>query len=155
MLYFGGHTVLVGDNNTGKSTALEAIDLVLGPERLAKRPVIDEHDFFGGRYRDEEGKAVPIQIRVVVTDLSEEQQRHFRDHLQWWDDVTHKFLEGPPPESTDQEAVQAALQVGFVGQYDPEEDDFIGQTIFCSPLLSRENKLHFEPQTRGSVDSCI
>ena len=32
-LIFPGHTVLVGDNNTGKSTILEAIDLVLGPER--------------------------------------------------------------------------------------------------------------------------
>jgi putative ATP-dependent endonuclease of OLD family len=28
-LHFNGHTALVGDNNTGKSTVLEAIDLVL------------------------------------------------------------------------------------------------------------------------------
>ncbi|WP_419588500.1 AAA family ATPase, partial [Thiolapillus sp.] len=28
-LYFSGDTALVGDNNTGKSTVLEAIDLVL------------------------------------------------------------------------------------------------------------------------------
>ena len=47
-LFFPGHTVLVGDNNTGKSTIIEAIDLVLGPERLSRYPVIDEHDFYGG-----------------------------------------------------------------------------------------------------------
>lgn len=28
-MYLDGHTVLVGDNNVGKSTLLEAIDLVL------------------------------------------------------------------------------------------------------------------------------
>lgn len=49
-LLFPDHVVLVGDNNTGKSTILEAIDLVLGPHRLSRRPPIDEHDFHGGRY---------------------------------------------------------------------------------------------------------
>lgn len=44
------HVVLIGDNNTGKSTILEAIDLVLGPDRLSRRPPIDEHDFYVGRY---------------------------------------------------------------------------------------------------------
>lgn len=44
------HAVLIGDNNTGKSSVLEAIDLVLGPDRLSRRPPVDEHDFFEGRY---------------------------------------------------------------------------------------------------------
>lgn len=44
-IYFPNRSVLVGDNNTGKSTILEAIDLVLGPERMRHKPVIDEHDF--------------------------------------------------------------------------------------------------------------
>lgn len=35
-LFFNSHTVLVGDNNVGKSTVLEAIDLTLGPDRLSK-----------------------------------------------------------------------------------------------------------------------
>ena len=39
------HAVLIGDNNTGKSSVLEAIDLVLGPDRLSRRPPVDEHDF--------------------------------------------------------------------------------------------------------------
>lgn len=49
-LLFPDHVVLIGDNNTGKSTILEAIDLVLGPDRLSRRPPIDEHDFYVGRY---------------------------------------------------------------------------------------------------------
>ena len=49
-LLFPDHVVLIGDNNTGKSTVLEAIDLVLGPDRLGRRAPIDEHDFYQGRY---------------------------------------------------------------------------------------------------------
>lgn len=45
-----GHAVLIGDNNTGKTTILEALDLVLGPDRLNRQPPIDEHDFFQGKY---------------------------------------------------------------------------------------------------------
>jgi hypothetical protein len=44
------HGVLIGDNNTGKTTVLEALDLVLGPDRLSRQPPIDEHDFFCGKY---------------------------------------------------------------------------------------------------------
>lgn len=44
------HVVLIGDNNTGKTTLLEALDLVLGPDRLNRQPPIDEHDFFSGKY---------------------------------------------------------------------------------------------------------
>jgi putative ATP-dependent endonuclease of OLD family len=43
-LYFHGHSVIIGDNNAGKSTVFEAIDLVLGPDRLGRVPVVDEHD---------------------------------------------------------------------------------------------------------------
>lgn len=44
------HGVLIGDNNTGKTTILEALDLVLGPDRLNRFPPIDEHDFYQGQY---------------------------------------------------------------------------------------------------------
>ena len=50
-LRFAGTTVLLGDNNTGKSTVFEAIELAIGADRLARSQVIDEHDFFGGAYR--------------------------------------------------------------------------------------------------------
>ena len=53
-LRFPDHVVLIGDNNTGKSTVLEAIDLVLGPDRLSRRAPIDEHDFYLGRYLPED-----------------------------------------------------------------------------------------------------
>jgi putative ATP-dependent endonuclease of the OLD family len=42
------HAVLIGDNNTGKTTILEALDLALGPDRLSRTPPVNEHDFFQG-----------------------------------------------------------------------------------------------------------
>jgi putative ATP-dependent endonuclease of OLD family len=131
-LLLPGHSVLVGDNNTGKSTVLEAIDLVLGPERLSRRPVIDEHDFYAGQYLDNEGNPIEIFIEIIIVDLSIEQQRHFRNHLEWWDTANNVLIDGPPPEATDGDGVVAALRLGFKGNYDVEEDDFAGTTYFMS-----------------------
>ncbi len=130
---FDGHSVLVGDNNSGKSTVLEAIDLVLGPERLSKRPAIDEHDFYGGNYIAAEDKPIPITVEVVVVELTDEQQTLFRDHLEWWDSETKELLSGPPAEDTDKPTVIPALRVGFEGSYDEDEDDFVATTRFMSP----------------------
>jgi putative ATP-dependent endonuclease of OLD family len=133
-LFLSSHTVLVGDNNAGKSTVLEAIDLVLGPERLSRQPVIDEHDFHVGRYIDAESNPVEIKIEVVVVDLIDEQIRYFKDHVEWWNPAEKKLLDSPPPEGTDQPGVVAALRVGFTGRYEKDEDDFSGTTYFLSPL---------------------
>lgn len=133
-LLIPSHAALVGDNNIGKSSLLEAIDLVLGPERLSRRPVIDEHDFYAGAYMSTDGKPVSIVVEVVVADLTDEQAQHFRNHIEWWDEKVQELLEGPPPEGTDHANVKPALRVGFTGNYDIEEDDFVGATHFLSPL---------------------
>ena len=39
---FGRHPVVVGDNNTGKTTLIEALTLVLGKDRLVRE--LTEHD---------------------------------------------------------------------------------------------------------------
>jgi putative ATP-dependent endonuclease of OLD family len=45
-LDFDGHTLLLGMNNVGKSTAYEALDLVIGPDRLSRFPPVEEFDFY-------------------------------------------------------------------------------------------------------------
>ena len=62
------HAVLIGDNNTGKTTLLEALDLVLGPDRLNRQPPIDEHDFFRGNYLAEDVEAAGVAVEDVGTD---------------------------------------------------------------------------------------
>jgi putative ATP-dependent endonuclease of OLD family len=132
-VHFDGHSVLVGDNNAGKSTLLEAIDLVLGPERLSRRPVVDEHDFYAGQYLSAEGQPILLGVEVIIADLNEEQLRHFREHLEWWDTNAKTLLAGPPVEGTDAAGVGPALRVFFRGAYDAEEDDFLGNTFFSLP----------------------
>lgn len=132
---FQQHTLLVGGNNIGKSTVCEALELVLGPERLYRRPVVDEHDFASGVYLDGDGTPREIRIRVVLTDLSEEQERRFGSHLRLWDDEALAFIdEGPGGlERADEHQVVWSLPVVFIGRYDREEDDFVGDTFFDHP----------------------
>ena len=133
-IFLPDHGVLVGDNNTGKSTVLEAIDLVLGPERLNWSSPIDEHDFYAGDYIGEPSADFEIQIEVVVTDLNIDQQTYFGNHLEFWDTEKKEMLEALPPEKTDSPEVVRALRVGFIGGYDPEEDRFFAKTVFLSPM---------------------
>lgn len=133
---FPGHTLLVGGNNIGKSTICEALDLVLGPERLFRRPVIDEHDFHKGHYLDSDGNPVEIVIRATLIDLSDEAMRRFRRHLRPWSEEKAEFVDegNEGPEAADENGVVWALPVVFVGRYERDEDDFIGNTFFDHPI---------------------
>jgi len=74
----------------------------------------------------------------VVIGLSDEQQRHFRNHIEWWNKNNNSLIEGPPPELTNADGVMPALRFGFNGYYDAEEDDFAGKTFFLSPKKEDE-----------------
>ena len=123
--------VLIGDNNVGKSTILEALDLVLGPDRLNKRSIVDEHDFYLGDYRAQEGKPLPeILIEATITDLNSDQCIRFKDYIEWLDQEKSALHTSPPPANVDQSHIAHALRVAFSGTYDEEEDDFVGITYF-------------------------
>lgn len=131
-IIFNGHNVLIGDNNAGKSTVLEAIDLVLGPDRLNRVPSIDEHDFYNGIYLPTPENNNEIQIEVILTDLEDEQKRRFNANLEFWDNEKCCLLDTGEIENVDNEEVFEALRVKFIGRYDIDEDDFIGETFFSS-----------------------
>lgn len=160
------HAVLIGDNNTGKSSVLEAIDLVLGPDRLSRRPPVDEHDFFEGRYlapatavaeADHDGQppveaagnpladSVPprIEIEVTITDLSEEQLARFGGRIEWLNTADGTLFVEANPAGIDAAAVVAALRVTFIGQYDPDDDDFTGATYFTRSLTEDDTPTPF------------
>jgi putative ATP-dependent endonuclease of OLD family len=133
-LYFPDSAVVVGDNNVGKSTVFEALDLALGPDRLNRHPQIDEHDFYVGKYVSAEGELRhEIRVEATITALSDGQKDHFRDSIEWWN-TTDKMLQGEPIEGVDAPDVHAAIRVTFIGFYDPSDDDFIGQTYFSRTL---------------------
>ncbi|MFI8633584.1 ATP-dependent nuclease [Microbacterium sp. NPDC077663] len=121
-----GSTVLLGDNNSGKSTLLEAVELAIGADRLFRRPVIDEHDFYGGAYLEKQ-----ITVEVVIVDLDEELQSRFRNNLEYLDPQSGTIYESLP---TVEDEASPCVRIRFVGRYDAEEDDFEGRTWFCSPV---------------------
>lgn len=149
---FRQHTLLVGGNNIGKSTVCEALELALAPERLYRSPVIDEHDFSHGLYLENDDAPREIRIRVVLTHLSDEQLRRFFQHLRRWDDKTLSFIDEEPGalEAADGDEIVWALPVIFIGRYDREEDDFIGDTFFAHPLPELDELDEDERASLGS-----
>ncbi|MEX0693792.1 MAG: AAA family ATPase [Rhodospirillales bacterium] len=167
------HAVFIGDNNTGKTTILEALDLTLGPDRLNRIPPIDEHDFYQGQYlakpaseaaADDEEVVVEgvetaepvnepevtaavdaprIEIEVTVTDLSEEQKARFGDFIEFWDSNADAFYDQPDPAGVDSAHIAEALRVTFQGCYDSEEDDFEGRTYFSRSLTEGGSPVPF------------
>ncbi len=135
LITFSDNTLLVGGNNVGKSTVCEALDLALGPERLYRRPVVDEHDFYRGRYVDDEGNPITLRIRAILVELSEEAETRFGQHLRLWDDTRQEFIDEEPggADRAQDPSVSWALPILFEARYDREEDDFIGQTFFDHP----------------------
>jgi putative ATP-dependent endonuclease of OLD family len=131
---FNEHTVLIGSNSVGKSTVCEALDLLLGPDRLSRTNPINEHDFHQRTYLDEDGEPVVIELEVTLTDLTPELEAKYRAHREYWDTKDETLLdEGDDPEDTDLDHVTPALRIVFEGTYDKEEDEFSAQTYFASP----------------------
>lgn len=152
------HAVLIGDNNTGKSSIFEAIDLALGPDRLSRRPPVDEHDFYHGNYlaaagpEAVEGEAPPdapkITIEVTITNLSAEQQARFGGSIEWLDTTADVFYEAPNPAGVDAANINAALRVTFIGAYDADEDDFTGNTYFTRSLAEEDTPTPFSKKDK-------
>jgi len=163
------HAVLIGDNNTGKSTVLEAIDLALGPDRLSRRTPIDEHDFFGGNYlgvapsASEEGaepiggadaapgEAPKITVEVTIIGLSDEQEARFGGQVEWLNVKTGNFFTDANPAGVDAADIVAALRVTFIGAYDPDEDDFTGNTFYSRSLTEGDKP---EPFSKKDKQHC-
>jgi putative ATP-dependent endonuclease of the OLD family len=146
---FQGHTLLVGGNNVGKSTICEALELVLGPERAYRRPIVNEHDFHAGRYLDDNGHPVHIKIDVVLLHLPEEMEKKLFSKTRPWSDAKGGFVDedGAGPGDADGDDVVRALPLTFIGYYDRKEDDFVGATYFAHPVeeLGEDDERHGKP----------
>jgi putative ATP-dependent endonuclease of OLD family len=143
------HSLLVGGNAVGKSTVCEALDLALGLERLYRRPVINEYDFYEARYRGNEAATGPVpevRIEVVLTDLSAEARRRFAGHLRPWSAESDDFAPPAPDEAAELAGGEWCLPVVFVGRFDPQEDDFEGNTFFAHPQRAEGD---YEPGELG------
>jgi putative ATP-dependent endonuclease of the OLD family len=175
-LFLTKHSVVLGDNNTGKTTVLESLDLVLGPDRLSRSTVIDEHDFYLGKYLTEKPaenealvtndpsgtevaaetvtEAAPelLQPKIIITstviELSDEQVARFGDYIEFWDASAKCIYSDSVPEGTDGDSIYSAIRVTFIGEYNEEEDDFIGSTFFSRTMTDGQTPVPFSKRDK-------
>jgi putative ATP-dependent endonuclease of OLD family len=141
-LHFDDHTLLIGMNNVGKSTVCEALDLVLGPDRLSKTPPVEEFDFYNSSYLEADGiTPKPIRIEVVLTGLSSEITNRCNSHLEFWHEEQRRILVEGEIDLIDSTAVEPCLRLETIGIYNAEEDEFEAQTFFSYSPTEQDGSL--------------
>lgn len=113
----GRHAVLVGPNNSGKTTVIEALALLFGRDRLVRR--LTEHDFHSSA-PDETARILCI---ATVTGFTPNDPHH---HSSWfspergvekWFDPNAKTLGA----TLDTQHTDLAVQIGFAARFDLDE----------------------------------
>ena len=134
--HFEGHALMVGANNVGKSTICEALDLVLGPDRLNRFPPVEEFDFYNAQYltapevEGVERQPISIRIEVVLIDLSQEVENRCGANLEFWNTDEQRVLSFGEAEATNPPNVVPCLRLETLACYNAEEDEFEADTYF-------------------------
>lgn len=110
----GRHTVLVGPNNSGKTTIIEALALLFGRDRLVRR--LTEHDFHGSTPNEQ----ARILCAATVTGFAPNDPHHHsawfsadRGVEKWLDPIGKTLSAAPDAQHTD-----LAVQIGFAARFD-------------------------------------
>ncbi len=110
----GRHAVLVGPNNSGKTTIIEALALLFGRDRLVRR--LTEHDFHGSA----PDEAARILCIATVTGFTPNDPHHHpswfspeRGVEKWFDPNGNTLSAEPDAQHTD-----LAVQIGFAARFD-------------------------------------
>lgn len=113
---FGKHPVLVGDNNTGKTTLIEALALLLGRDRMVRE--LTEHDFYGSCPQPIDR----IKLVATITDFQDddpEQSSHWfregRAVIKWLDEPT-----GEVHPLRDNQTWKLCCQIAVQARFDQE-----------------------------------
>ena len=112
-LRFSKHVVLVGSNNTGKTTVIEALTLILGRDRLIRD--LTEHDFFGSDPLPDDRIKLIATITGFEGNDPNQHSEWFRDGRavpKWLDEATGT-VHPLPTETAKHLCCQIAVQAYF------------------------------------------
>lgn len=115
---FGKHSVLVGSNNSGKTTIVEALALLLGRDRLVRR--LTEHDFHQSRPIE----TSRILIIATVSGFPENDPQHSPSWFAMGHGGVEKWLNpstGELAASADEEHTDLSVQIAFAARFDIHE----------------------------------
>ena len=174
------HNVLLGPNNSGKTTVLEALNLLLNPEMAFRSNAIDENDFYQRLYhteeilrntqdiknkkesqkpddkQPEESPDPTIYIEAVLTNLSTEDETKFSDVLVPWDIENKTVIEETDEGVNPFDNAKMAIRVFFEGWYDNEEDEFSFGTYFLqSNDMTRDDCKRFSRDHKRHIGFLI
>ena len=128
---FEPHTLLVGGNNVGKSTICEALDLVLGPDRLNRTPPVEEFDFRNANYLAADGEtAAPLRIEAVLIELTDTIKSLCAANLEFWHKTEKRLLAEGEIAEADNPNVELCLRLVTIARYDIDEDQFVARTVY-------------------------
>lgn len=116
------HTVLLGANNAGKSTIVEALALLFGRERMVS-PISDWDFYNGSPQPDSRFYIIATVTDFVSNEPSEVPDWFIGDNVAlpiWWNNKTLTFS-----TTTDQpDGTILATQIAMAGRYDDETCEF-------------------------------
>lgn len=158
---FSPHTVLVGANNCGKTTVIEALALLFGRDRMIRS--LTEHDFYGSNPQPADRIRLTATVIGFHDDDPTQHPDWFRDDrgiVKWWNAATGTVH----PARTDP-AWKLACQIAFSARFHRpslevetlryfHDDDSVGDVFddeMATPLparLIRELGFFFVPAAR-------
>lgn len=117
VIIFPEHCVLIGRNNSGKTTIAEAISLLLGRDRLVRN--ISDYDFFGGNPLPNTRFLIIGTLTGFPSNDPDKFPTWFNPEKGgthcWWLPNTNEVVFGDPPNGA-----KLAVQIALSGKYDED-----------------------------------
>lgn len=120
-IFFGKHNVLLGQNNSGKSTVMDAIGLLLGRDQLVR--TLGDYDFFGGNPQPDDR----IFIKGLITGFDGDNMTAYPEWFNdsgggipiWFNPETQEIIRGERVANT-----ILGIEIAFCARFDVDDLDY-------------------------------
>ncbi|MCR9171515.1 MAG: AAA family ATPase [bacterium] len=121
LIKFHKHQVILGKNNSGKSTVIDAIGMLLGRDRLSRS--LTDYDFFGGNPKPEDRLIIKGVITGFIDDDPSKSPEWFNNNSGgvpvWYSHETGILTHGNKPEGA-----VLGVEIAFCARFDADELEF-------------------------------